>query len=296
MNWKCSYIRIIKTTIMRIILASLVLFASLHAFSQSPATYYFDKHMHSVSKKDAEIFGTGQVDSGLYKLTCYYQKRKHPLACVMRFTDSTQRIREGRSEYYYENGGLKRKGQYREGEMDGVWISYSEKGDVQESTEYSRGRPRLSTHFYNLPGSHQKLEIADDFVDNKFSSSLLDQKGNALSQEAFSEDYTDVYIGMDTVCSFPGGSKAWFQYISKAMMSHVSDFSDADYGTVLLRFVVDSDGTVKEVRPLNMKTSLLAIVGFNAIDGGPKWIPAQYHGKNVKTIMVLPLTLENPSK
>lgn len=88
----------------------------------------------------------------------------------------------------------------------------------------------------------------------------------------------------------------WQRYITNALLSHVPDFSDADYGTVLMRLMIDSDRTITDVRPLTMKTSMLAMIGFNAIDGGPKWIPAQYKGKKVKTILIQPLTIANPYK
>jgi hypothetical protein len=41
---------------------------------------------------------------------------------------------------------------------------------------------------------------------------------------------------------------------------------------------------------------MLVMIGFNAIDGGPKWIPAQYNGKKVKMILIQPLTIANPYK
>ncbi|MEO8821067.1 MAG: energy transducer TonB, partial [Ginsengibacter sp.] len=62
----------------------------------------------------------------------------------------------------------------------------------------------------------------------------------------------------------------------------------------LIRFSVDKDGNITDVSPLTMKTSRLAMIAFNAIDGGPKWIPAEQDGKKVKTIRIQPITLDNP--
>ena len=49
-----------------------------------------------------------------------------------------------------------------------------------------------------------------------------------------------------------------------------------------------------------MKYSRLAMIAFNALDAGPKWIPAERNGKKVKAIPLLFLKIpflneiENP--
>ena len=281
---------------MKIIVASFLLMFSLNAFAQPSPKFYFDKGMHQVPEKDAQIYGTGEMDSGHYKLTCYYLKRKNPLACVAHFMDSTQMRHEGLFQYYYENGGIETKGNYQDGEKEGLWVDYDQKGGFYDSTEYKNGRALMRTGFYDLPGNNQKLVIVDDIVNSKFYSTLFDSKGNVLSKEEMPEDYTDMFITPDTSCSFPGGPALWQQYITRALLRNVPDYTDDDYGTVLIRFVVDGDGNITEVRPLNKKTSRLAKIGFNTIAGGPKWIPAEHNGKKVKTIIIQPLFIQNPFK
>ena len=280
---------------MKIIIASMLLALSLNGFSQSTTKFYFDEGMHPVSQKKAEIYGTGEMDSGLYKLTCYYLKRKNPLACVAHFTDSTQSVHEGRYHLYFENGATATEGNYHNGEKDGLWIINNKEGLLSDSAQYKNGRAITFTGFYGLPANHQKIVTVDDMANNKFHTTLYDDRGNVISNEEVPQDYTGIYFNCDTLCSFPGGPAAWQRYISKALMSHIDDLSDGDYGTALLRFAVDSDGNITDVRPLTMKTSRLAIFSFNAIDGGPKWIPAEHDGKKVKTIMIQPVTLSNPN-
>lgn len=279
---------------MKIVIASLLLVSSFNAFSQSSAKFYFDKAMHPAPKKNAVIYGTGEMDSGLYKLTCYYSKRKNPLACVAHFTDSTQSMHEGWFQYYFDNGATETKGNYHNGKKEGLWIDYDKEGAINDSVEYKDGMALMRTGYYNLPLHHQKLVTVDDVANNKFYTTLYDANDSVLSREEKSEDYTDVYLNDDTLCSFPGGPAAWQQYIFKALRSHIDEFSEADYGTVLLRLVVDSAGNITDVRPLTMKTSTLAMIAFNAVDSSPKWIPAQHDGKKVRAIKIQPITLQNP--
>jgi len=280
---------------MKIVLTSLLLVVSGAGFSQSSATFYFDGEMHPASKKEAVISGTGETDSGLYKLTCYYMKRKHPLACVARFTDSTQQVHEGAYQYYFDNGVIAAEGNYRKGEKDGLWKYYNQEGNISDSMEFKNGRATIVKGLYYLPGK-QMMEMIDDVTNNELYITMYDSHGNVISNEDTPEDYTDLYFNTDKECSFPGGANEWMRYISQAIIKHIDDFTDADYGTVLMRFVVDASGNISEVRPLNMKYSRLAMIVFNALDAGPKWIPAERNSKKVKTIRVQPVTLQNPGR
>lgn len=279
---------------MRILITSLLLILFTSAFSQSSEKFYFDAKMQLVSKKEAVIFGTADIDSGLYKLTCYYLKRKHRLACVEHFTDSTQKVHEGWFQYYFDNGIMSAVGKYKNGEKDGLWTGYYEDGKIDDSIEYKNGRTVTAKKFYYLLYNHQILETLDDVASNQFWVTTYDTHGTVISKENIPEDYTGLYLNTDKECSFPGGLHEWSRYISEAITSHITELSESDYGTVLLRFVIDSSGTISDVRPLTKKYSTLAKIAFNEIDAGPKWIPAERHGKKVKTIRIQPVTLQNP--
>jgi len=281
---------------MKILLTSLLLILFTSGFSQSSEKFYFDEALHPVSKKEAVIFGTGETDSGLYTLTCYYMKRKHPLACVEHFTDSTQQVYAGAFQTYFENGVISAEGNYHHGEKDGLWKYYYGDGKISDSIQFRNGRAIIANGFYYLPQHDEMLETTDDVANNELHVTTFDKHGAVVSKEDIPEDYTDLYFNTDKASSFPGGTHEWSHYISQAIISHIDEFSDADYGTVLLRFVVDTFGNISELRPLTKKYSTLAKVAFNAIDGGPKWVPAERHGKKVKTIRIQPVTLQNPDK
>jgi antitoxin component YwqK of YwqJK toxin-antitoxin module len=133
---------------MKIILTSLLLILFTSGFSQSSEKFYFDAAMHTASKKEAVIFGTGETDSGLYKLTCYYMKRKHPLACVERFTDSSQQVHAGAFQTYYENGVTSAEGNYRDGEKEGLWKYYYKDGKTSDSIAFKNGRTVIAKRYF----------------------------------------------------------------------------------------------------------------------------------------------------
>ena len=96
--------------------------------------------------------------------------------------------------------------------------------------------------------------------------------------------------------SFPGGPQAWVRYISNAINDNIKKFRRSDYGTCIVRFIVDKKGRISDVEATTMKKSRLAKVAVDAISNGPGWIPAQQNGKFVNAYRLQPVTLEPPGK
>lgn len=94
--------------------------------------------------------------------------------------------------------------------------------------------------------------------------------------------------------SFPGGNAAWQKYLSRKISSQLDDPDDKDFGTVSIRFVVDTNGRVSNVTALNMVNTTLAEIAVNAIRKGPDWLPAKQNGRYVKAYRTQPITLTKP--
>ncbi len=105
-----------------------------------------------------------------------------------------------------------------------------------------------------------------------------------------------VFTKVEVEASFPGGLQAWSKYISRAITDSISKFTEADYGTCVLRFIVNTDGTVNDVIATTMKGTELAKVSIKAIKNGPKWIPASQNGHTVAAYRLQPVTLQNSDK
>ena len=94
---------------------------------------------------------------------------------------------------------------------------------------------------------------------------------------------------VDTVASFPGGDKKFFDYLSK----NIRHPSHANGGTVYASFVVEKDGTI---------TDIIIIIGLNdtfnnevlrLISTFPKWKPAIKGGQPVRSQYNLPIKFTN---
>jgi hypothetical protein len=124
---------------------------------------------------------------------------------------------------------------------------------------------------------------------------------NAKAQtKAVAGDTTAVNEGplskVEIEASFPGGEAAWTAYITKQIEQNAEGFRKRDFGTCIVKFIVDKTGHTSEVEATNMKKTRLAKVAVEAIENGPKWIPAQQNGRYVNAYRLQPIVLTEPGK
>jgi periplasmic protein TonB len=109
------------------------------------------------------------------------------------------------------------------------------------------------------------------------------------------EDEDKVFTKVEIEASFPGGPGAWSKYVERAVSASIDEFTDADFGTCHVRFIVDKSGKVSDVEATDMKGTKLAEVATNAIRKGPNWTPAQQNGRQVNAYRIQPITVTNPN-
>jgi protein TonB len=108
------------------------------------------------------------------------------------------------------------------------------------------------------------------------------------------EDTT--FTTVEIEAQFPGGAEAWQRYIRKAIMAQLDEFSQSDYGTCVVEFIVDKNGNVSDVKATTMRGTKLAEIAINTIRKGPNWTPAMQNGTYVNAWRIQPVTLLNPDQ
>ena len=102
-----------------------------------------------------------------------------------------------------------------------------------------------------------------------------------------------LFTKVEYEAEFPGGHQALIKYmVSKIQLSQDSI---KDFGTCVLKFIVNTDGSTSHVEATTMKESQLAKIAVDAIRTGPKWIPAKQNGQLVASYRMEPITLTNPN-
>ena len=124
-----------------------------------------------------------------------------------------------------------------------------------------------------------------------------DEKGtNVVAPPAPKEDPDKIFTKVEIEATFPGGPAAWQRYVTRAIQADLDEFTESDYGTCIVKFIVDKTGKVSSVEATTMKGSKLAEIAVNAIRKGPNWIPAQQNGRYVNAYRLQPVTLTNPDQ
>ncbi len=145
---------------------------------------------------------------------------------------------------------------------------------------------------YGKKGENGAVEI-----NTKKSLPAKDNSPKELAQNQLQDTIPNkVFTKVENEAEFPGGRDAWSKYMSAAIMASIDSLTAKDYGTCLLKFIVNTDGEISNVEATTMKDTRLADIAVNAIRRGPRWIPATQNGNTVAAYRLQPVTLTNPEK
>jgi protein TonB len=125
-----------------------------------------------------------------------------------------------------------------------------------------------------------------------------EDKGTQVAAAPFQkkEEEDKIFTKVEIDAAFPGGPEGWSKYVEKAIEVNVDEFTEADFGTCIVKFIVDKTGKVSGVEATNMRGSKLAETATNIIRKGPNWIPAQQNGKYVNAYRLQPITFKGPDQ
>jgi antitoxin component YwqK of YwqJK toxin-antitoxin module len=270
--------------------------------------YYLDKDLNSTSKEKSVFSATGVYENGLLELRLYNSSNKS-LVYIEHYTDSSLQLSDGFFQSYYPNASKEWEGNYSQGKEDGLWQKWDSLGHMIDSSLYNSGEKITEVHY-----GYYKNGVLDSFIVNNTKTDQLQKtfyndKGNVVSEVSFTgqNGFEKVYnngimIRSDSVftreeieASFPGGDNAWNRYIVAQIQNNQDQFGKNDYGTCLVKFIIDIDGKVSNVAAVNMKDTNLAEIAIRAIRYGPKWKVAMQYGRPVKAYRIQPVTLSKPN-
>ncbi len=93
--------------------------------------------------------------------------------------------------------------------------------------------------------------------------------------------------------TFPNGKEALMKYLRDNIHPHDADIETGASGKVIIRFYIDTDGTVRE--PEIIKDGIggrCAEVAISAIKKMPRWKPGMQNGSPVKVYFTLPVAFD----
>jgi periplasmic protein TonB len=244
-----SYIARMKITL------TLLLSLALQWASAQPKNdrfYELDNDLKPTKPKKAAIYLRVRQQSETSFEYVYYQMYG-PRIKMESFKDEKGTLKNGKSAYYYFDGTLDSLGQYANGKQDGAWVYLDKQGHPFRKRNYSNG-----------------VKIADTLIDQKAIKDTTRDPGDVESE-------------------YPGGTKAWQQYLLHNLHYPDRAVSAEVMGDVRLQFIVDKDGSVLEPEIQKSVEYSLDEEALRMITNSIKWTPAIHEGRNVKSYKMQPI-------
>lgn len=102
-----------------------------------------------------------------------------------------------------------------------------------------------------------------------------------------------IFVAIDQEPTFPGGIHAFSQYIADNLKYPEVARIVGITGKVKVTFVVDSNGTVTNVNPINCMGAGCESEATRVISMSPKWSPGIQNGKRTRVQFVIPVSFYN---
>lgn len=98
-----------------------------------------------------------------------------------------------------------------------------------------------------------------------------------------------VFDVVEVMPQFPGGQIAMLQYLMKNMKYPEQAMKEGIQGRVTVRFIVEKDGSISDVKPVLSVHPLLNKEAVRVVKSMPKWSPGKHNGKPVRVRFNLPV-------
>lgn len=98
-----------------------------------------------------------------------------------------------------------------------------------------------------------------------------------------------VFDVVEVMPQFPGGQIAMLQYLMKNIKYPEQAMKEGIQGRVTVRFIVEKDGSISDVKPVLSVHPLLNKEAVRVVESMPKWSPGKHNGKPVRVRFNLPV-------
>ena len=98
-----------------------------------------------------------------------------------------------------------------------------------------------------------------------------------------------VFDVVEVMPQFPGGQIAMLKYIMENIKYPEQAMKEGIQGRVTVRFIVEKDGSISDVRPVLSVHPLLNKEAVRVVESMPKWTPGKQNGKPVRVRFNVPV-------
>jgi protein TonB len=208
--------------------------------------------------------------------TTFFKEEDYDVTLIKDLTDTNKVV----EKYYYKSGEIStietHYSNYSKKEKNGSSKTWYKGGQLKIDANYVNDKlnGRLQTYWDN--GQLKR----EDYYDN----------GKLIEGKVYNTDGKPaVYYDYEIFPEYTGGINELVRYLStnikypkKARRENVS-------GKVILKFIVDTDGSIQNITVLNSVSKELDKEAIRVVKKMPKWKPGLFDGKTAKVYYTLPI-------
>jgi len=155
-------------------------------------------------------------------------------------------------------------------------------------------KDKIAIAKYGEAGKNGVIEIVTKKAKGKEVTMPGVEVKDASVQDIPVTDDNKIFERVEIEPAFPGGYPAWRQFLERNVNSTIPVKNGAPVGkyTVYIQFIVDKDGSIRDVRPITNRGFGMEQEAVRVIKEGPAWVPAMQNGRKVNAYRKQPITFE----
>ena len=107
-------------------------------------------------------------------------------------------------------------------------------------------------------------------------------------------DSSRIFVDYEENARFPGGDRACTKWIQEHIKYPEGYTSNQPQGKVVVSFIVEKDGSLDSIKVMKSPDPLLSEEAIRVVKEMPKWVPARYYGKVIRSRFLLPVIFRQP--
>lgn len=270
--------------------------------SVSQKNYYADKYRNRIDPGNVMVSAgaifTVEQTPDLHFIKKEYYFDTGAKTSETSYADKSLTIRDGKAAVWYDNGNKWKEGNYKRDKKEGEWKHYS-----------SAQNGKLSSYGSFLNDLEEGVWIGVDSLGNKSDETMYKAGKKVGETKYYNPDgtvRTNIPVmpvfeqeEVQTPPSFPcdpkfGGNvdcdeKSLLQYLSTNIKYPAKAREENITGTAILTFVVDKDGSVKDVTVIRGICDGIRDECIRIVQNMPKWKPGMVGDKPVKVRFTIPI-------
>lgn len=282
-------------TSMKTLLALSFSLIFFYCTGQSETKQYFDAYWKPLKNVDGAAYYriATKTENNTYLVNDYYISGKIQMNAICN-TIEPKLTTVGNATLYYDTGTKQEEGAFVNEEPAGLHKYYSIFGELTHEIIH-RKEEKKYVSYYGKDGSNQlhngNATINDTYPDMTIHREISDSV--LVAWYTIYPGSSDTIYGLvDRPALYPGGNNKMYKDLNENLEYPRSARKKGTEGRVYIQFSVSKTGSVRNMKILKSLTTDCDNAASFAINHLNKWVPAQFKGKPVATLFVLPVTFK----